>query len=105
MNNIHVSASCTSLAHLARQRLAEQRWLRKNGVLEHLVLSTARATLTGELDARNVANVAYGAARSGIGKSLVILFVALARAAEPRLGEFNAQDLANTAWAFATAGQ
>ena len=35
----------------------------------------------------------------------VLLFAALARAAERHLGEFNAQNRANMAWAFATAIQ
>ncbi len=37
--------------------------------------------------------MAYGAALSGMGVSLVTLFVALARAAERRVAEFNAQEL------------
>ena len=34
----------------------------------------------------------------------VLLFMALARAADWCMGDFKAQDLANTAWAFATMG-
>ena len=58
-----------------------------------------------EINARALAHLAYGGALSSMGVSLVVLFAALARAAERRLGEFNAQELANTAWAFATADQ
>ena len=61
--------------------------------------------MQGELDAQALANIAYGAACSGMGKAHSALFAALAREAEQCLGQFNAQGLANTAWAFATAGQ
>ena len=62
-----------------------------------------RAARVGEIAARTLANIAYGAARSGSGRSLGILFVALARAGS--VGDFKAQELANTAWAFATVGR
>ena len=81
--------------------------------LELLVQHTVRAAMKGELGARQLANVAYGVARSGIGKSLAFatvghpdaeLFTVLARAAEQRIRDFSPQNLANTAWAFATLG-
>ena len=65
----------------------------------------AHAARAGEIEARQLANVAYGAALSGMGVSLGVQFAVLARAAEQHLGEFNAQELANTAWAFASADQ
>ena len=68
--------------------------------------------MKGQLRARQLANVGYGAA--GVWKSVGVatvgqqdgqLFKALARIAEHRLDKFKAQELANTAWAFATVGQ
>ena len=53
------------------------------------------------MHAREIANMAYGAVRSGTAKLLGLLFSTLARAAEQRVSEFNPQELANTAWAFA----
>ena len=69
--------------------------------LEPLVQHTVQAAGSGEIGARELANVAYGAALSG--QSLGALFSVLASVAERRVGESNAQDLANTAWAFAMA--
>ena len=74
-------------------------------MLELLVWHTIRKAMAGHLGARQVANVAYGAANSGSSKSLGPLFIALARAAERRVSDFKPQNLANTAWAFATLGQ
>ena len=68
--------------------------------------------MKGQLGARQLANVGYGAA--GVWKSVGVatvgqqdeqLFKALARVAERRVDKFNAQALANTAWAFATTVQ
>ena len=68
--------------------------------------------MKGQLGARQLANVGYGAAGAWksagfatVGQQDEQLFKALARVAERRLDEFNAQELANTAWAFATVGQ
>ena len=52
-----------------------------------------------------LANIAYGAARSDRGKALGKLFMALARAAERHMYDLNDKQLANTGWAFATAGE
>lgn len=57
---------------------------------------------TGEIGERQLANSAHGAAHSGRAESALLLFAALARAAEPRLLEFKAQSFANMAWVFAT---
>ena len=57
------------------------------------------------MNARELANVAYSAARGGMAKSFAFLFVVSARAADQRMGRFSPQELANTAWAFATAAQ
>ena len=63
LNHIHLSACWTSLAQLARLRLAERCWLqRRAGALEPLVQHTVRAAMKGQFDARALANVAYGAA-------------------------------------------
>ena len=62
---------------------------------------TACAAGAEEIEARELANVVYGVALSGMGVCLGVMFVALGRVAEQHLNECNAQGLANTAWAFA----
>ena len=92
------------LGQLAKQGRGERCRLQMNvEALEPLVQGAVRAAR--EMGARELANVAYGAACSGSGESLGALFALLARVAQRRVGEFNAQELANTAWAFATADQ
>ena len=61
----------------------------------------------GEINARQLANVAYGVSRSGFrSESLGALFAELAGAAVLRAcRQFNTQELANTAWAYSTADQ
>ena len=49
--------------------------------------------------------MACGAASTGLGELLGVLFTALARATERRVGVFKAQALANMAWGFATVGK
>ena len=73
--------------------------------MEPFVQHTLRAARAEEIDARPIANMVYGAACSGRGKSLGMLFMVLARAAELCMDNFKAQNLANTAWAFTTVGQ
>ena len=73
--------------------------------LELLVQHTVRKANTGDIGARQLANTAHGAARSGRHESLVVLFAVLMWVAERRVGEFNVQELANTAWAFAKVRQ
>ena len=63
---------------------------------------TVRKAQAGQVDPRQLANVAYGAARCGRSGMLRMLVAALARAAERRLSDLNPQAVANTAWAFAT---
>ena len=61
-----------------------------------------RNAKAGELGARGLANVVYGASLSACSfKQLGKLFEASARETERRVSEFNAQDIANTVWAFA----
>ena len=71
---------------------------------EALVQHTVRKAQAGQVGPRELANVAYAAARCGRSGMLsdCLLFAALARAAERRLSEFKPQELASTAWAFAT---
>ena len=60
LNHIHLSACWTSLAW---QNLAERRWLQTNAeTLEPLLQHTIRAAMKGQFGARELANVAYGAA-------------------------------------------
>ena len=71
--------------------------------------------MKGQFGARELANVAYGAAgvwksvdvgkSVGFMSSLCELFAAIAKEAKQRLDQFNVQGLANTAWAFATVVQ
>ena len=72
-------------------------------MLKPMVQHSVRAVIAGELNAQEMANMAYGAARSVWNKWLSMLFAALARAAEQRMAGFTTQALANTAWALATA--
>ena len=58
---------------------------------------TAQAARTEDIGARQLANIAYGAACSGLGKQLGAMFKAVARVAERCVATFNAQGLANTA--------
>ena len=63
---------------------------------------TVRKAQAGQVGPRELANVAYGAARCGRSGMLRMLVAALARAAKRRLSDFYPQTVANTAWAFAT---
>ena len=105
LKDIHLSASWMSLGQLARQS-TKRGWLQDSSeAMGSLVKHTMQAARTGDIGAREIANIAYGAARSSEGKQMGVLFVALASAAaEWRMTDFNSQNLANTAWAFATAG-
>ena len=68
--------------------------------MKPLVACTVSKTKAGQVGARQLSNIAHGAAAHRIkDESLHVLFRALAREAERRLREFNAQNLANTAWA------
>ena len=89
-----------------------------------MMQQTIQAALRGKIGARDIANVAYELAISGLGKSrdftpvgfstaeqLTVLAAPLrsclkllATAAERRVGDFNALGLANTTCAFAKAG-
>ena len=106
LNDIHLSACWASLGQLARLRACERRWVQGSAqVMELLVHHTVLRVEAGKVEARQIVNVAYGAACSYTGESLSMLFTTLARAAEWRMGDFNAQNLANTAWAFAKTKQ
>ena len=64
LNKVHLSACWTSLGHLA-VKPAERLRLQTNLVrMMPLVLHTVQAVNAGALGARELANVAYGAARS-----------------------------------------
>ena len=112
VNNVHLSVCWTSLGRLAgrpAQRFCQQKRVGELEPLElePLVHHTVQATKVGELDARSLANIAYGAACSVRDKKL---FAALARSAEAQrhMTDFTPQELANPAWRSAkatTAGQ
>ena len=90
--------SMHKLVYKLMDRLHHYRRLQTNAKeLEPLVQHTVLAAMKGQLGARELANVAYGAA--GIRKSVGVatlgqqveqLFKALARMAKRCLGEFNA---------------
>ena len=106
LNGIRLSVCWTSLGRLARLRPSERCWVQAGAAaLELLVHHTVRTVEAGEMCARGVANVAYGAARSSRSALLGLIFSTLVRVVEQRASVFNAQSLANTAWTFATLGQ
>ena len=60
-----------------------------------LVKHTVQAARAGDMGVREIANTALGAARSGKGKQMGVLFMALARAAaERRMRDSISQQLA-----------
>ena len=77
-------------AMLVMQWPAEQAWLqRKVAALDLLVQHTVRKASWGQIKARQLANVGYGAACSGSEDALVVLFTAWSRAAELEVGKFS----------------
>ena len=80
-----------SLSKLARQTLAEQRWLQNNAqALDPLVQETENVAMAGELGVRELAAVANGAASAFamVGRPDVPLFTEFAKEAERRTGDF-----------------
>ena len=70
-----------------------------------LVKHTMQAASAGDFGVRDIANTAYGAARSSKGKQMGVLFMALARAAtERRMRDSISQQLASTPWVFSRVG-
>ena len=75
---------------------------------------TKQAAMKGQFEARQCANLAYGAAgvwkSVGVGKSVGFqksfgeLFAVISKESKQRLDQFKAQEISNTAWAFATVG-
>ena len=106
IDRIHVSACWSSLGQLVTQRPAERTWLQSNAqASDMLVQHTVRAAELGEINARSVANMAYGAARSGMVEALRVTIVALASSAERWVNSSKPQWLANAAWASAKGQQ
>ena len=85
------------LGQLERQS-AKGEWLRDEAeALVSLVKHTVQAARAGDVGAWEIANTAYGAARSSKGKQMGMLCMALARAAtERRMRDSTSQQLANT---------
>ena len=84
--------------------MAERRWFQRNAqALNPLVQHTVDAAVAREIGARQLANVAHAAARSGMGKSLNVLFVALSSASVQLVHELNPQELAKR-WQMAGQG-
>ena len=70
-----------------------------------LVKHTVQAARAGDIGVREIANTAYGAARSSKGKQMGVLFMVLARAAaERRMRDSISQQLASTPWMFSRVG-
>ena len=91
LNHIHLAACWTLLGQLARQQPAERCCLQKNPkALEALVQQTVKAALAGQINTRGLANVVHGAAHSGGGGLLSILFATLSTAVERQVVDFNA---------------
>lgn len=102
VNHIHLSACWNSLGHLTRP--ADQNWFQEHAeALDALSQHTIQTLVGGKIQARQLANIAHGVARSGRGQSMGALMAALAVALRSCLGDCNAQELANAAWAFAKA--
>ena len=59
--------------------------------MQPVVYSTLQAIHVGRMNVRELANVAYSAARSGMVKSFTVLFVKSARAAGQTMGRFSPQ--------------
>ena len=86
------------LGQLAKRAWPERRWVQTNAeAVEQLIQHTVCAARSAEIGARELANVGYGAARSGRGKLLGVLFAALAWAGCQRMGDFKSQELSNAA--------
>ena len=65
LDEIHLSACWTSLSRLVNLKLAERRWLQSNAeALNPLVRHTVRAAVAGEFGPRQLAHIAYAAART-----------------------------------------
>ena len=70
-----------------------------------LVKHTVQAARAGDIGVQEIANTAYGAARSSKGKRMGVLFMVLARAAaERRMRDGISQQLASTPWVFSRVG-
>ena len=101
-NHIHLSACWSMTGNLAAGNAT---WFQEHAlVLQSLVQYTQTVVATSaDVRARELANIAHGAAKSGRGGSMPGLFTALAGALENRWQDCCSQELANAAWAFAKA--
>ena len=108
-NHIHVSACWNKLGHLAKE--SEEWYLLPSNVeaLESLAQHTLEISKGADIQARQLANISHGIAKSGACKSgsatLTTLMTALAGVLHKHLSDCNSQELANVAWAFAKSGQ
>ncbi|CAE7767814.1 auaG, partial [Symbiodinium pilosum] len=108
-NHIHVSACWNKLGHLAKE--SEEWYLLPSNVeaLESLAQHTLEISKGADIQARQLANIAHGIAKSGACKSgsatLTTLMTSLAGVLHKHLSDCNSQELANVAWAFAKSGQ
>ena len=104
LNYIHLSACWNCLGRLVAV-CGDQYWYQEHAEsLEWLVDHTMEmvADPYARAGARELANIAHGAAKTGRGGSMMIaLMSSLARAIEVRLEDCKSQELANIAWAFA----
>ena len=90
-----------SLGQLERQS-AKGEWLPdKAEAVVSLVKHTVQAARAGDIGVQQIANTAYGAARSSKGKHMGMLFLVLASAAaECCMRDSISQQLASAAWVF-----
>eukprot|EP00746_Dinoflagellata_sp_MGD_P144554 gnl/MRDRNA2_/MRDRNA2_77273_c0_seq3.p1 gnl/MRDRNA2_/MRDRNA2_77273_c0~~gnl/MRDRNA2_/MRDRNA2_77273_c0_seq3.p1 ORF type:complete len:239 (+),score=28.07 gnl/MRDRNA2_/MRDRNA2_77273_c0_seq3:413-1129(+) len=102
-DHVHLSTTWTYLGRLAR-RYEEGMWIRRNqhklDPLLDLTKDMAREGIS-MIGARQLAIVAYSAARMGPGSWKVPLMEEVARAAIHCVDDFNAQEITNLSWGFA----
>lgn len=105
-NGVHVSAFWVSLGRLVRTDPAQRSWVQEHtNVLEGAHETTLRLLPT--LGAREVANVAHGAASAGLVSGYhpwPLFWSHLAAAAQPVLPAFRTLELKDLSWALATVG-
>lgn len=105
MNHIHLSACFNNLGRLAARE--EKDWRQRHGAALASLAGHAKTVVSTSSDirARELANIAHGLAKSGLGPEMPELMSALGGALKVRVAECNSQELANAAWAFAKAGR
>ncbi|XRB00950.1 FAD_binding_3 domain-containing protein [Pycnococcus provasolii] len=101
-NHIHLSACWNALGHITRKSTPHTNaQTQQQQHLQLLRTHTANSITQPNFGARELANIAHGIAKSGLGDEH--LMQAIATACLPQTQHFTAQQLANVAWALAKA--